>query len=501
LSQLGLTPSRLLARAAVTKTYCLANFNFLATKDMAPIVNTGDSCLNSHQISQRSSGQSILDKAWHFVEEALRKPSYQSDRCVGAEIELALVSSKGDYLPGSAIKLLKKLNDQSKWHPESGSGTIEYVTRPYKLIPNLLTKLARDVKADLGLLSDLASKQNYTVVGSGILPIMRDREIEQPKYGTDNQNDRIAYNKLDALLGIENSNTVIPYKNDLNTNFSITQGHECWRAINSLHVTFQAKNPNDALRIFNSLQALTPTMIGLSANTGHVNGKQLAYQESRPFIISGSGPVDYNHRNFCGLVLEHASNIKQAFEILMPKIASAICPTVNQFCEVNSSLRHNFEAIRESIFPSIQLRFHPNKDGVFLVEYRLMSVQPTAQNNIALIAFLSMLISSELNFGIESYDKETKLKDSLSAMQNGLEAEVLSPLVSDRGKKLKIADIATNLSIMLSNLDNKQFSSADFQLIRPLIKDVRRNLNASAKLTCALNKGLTISEMVLNNRY
>lgn len=385
--------------------------------------------------------QSLLTRTWSMVDAVLTlgSASHQNNpRMMGIEIEGALLREDGAYATGTAAPILSQLN-RKIWHDEAGSASVEFASPPIEIAPGALPRLLRTTQTQFEILSELAKTQGLLVVGTGIVPVLEPDQVLRPEMSSASKSEEaFALNwrtNEKERPHAEQAGPITPKRNSVKLEYEgsayeMTTDPAAWTTINALHVTFQTRHHEDALHLFNALRALTPLMLGVSCNTGLLNGHALKYQDYRPKIIAGSGPLDFNFDTCTGLIVDKAESLRHAFELAIPKAVTHSCPTISLKSGDEPSLRDAFESVRESIFPSIQLRFHPKDPLAILIEYRPLSVQLTVERNIAMSTLL--LLASDFlatrPWEARHIPREEFLRDVEGATKDGMRAEIYNPL-------------------------------------------------------------------------
>lgn len=400
--------------------------------------------------------QILLNRAWSFVDHVLTLGSNDettTPRMMGIEIEGALLRQDGTYAMGTAPQVLSHLN-RKLWHDEAGSGSVEFASAPIQVTAGALPRLLRHTQSQFDTISALAKKKGLLVVGTGIVPILeRDQALRPEMCSATDGKEALALHW--QAIEKERSNTdhhghTAPRRRSVTLEYEgsayeMTTDTAAWTTINSLHVTFQTRNHADALHLFNGLRALTPLMLGASCNTGLLNGHALKYQDYRPKIIAESGPLDFNFDTCTGIIADKAESLRHAFELVMPAIATDQCPTISLKSGEPATLRDAFESVRESIFPSIQIRFHPTDPRTILIEYRPLSVQLTVDRNIAMSAVLLLAADYMATHPeeVNQIGREDLLNDIDSATRDGMNAQIYNPLRGCGPTRGTVAEILT----------------------------------------------------------
>ena len=403
-----------------------------------------------------SERQNLLTRAWSMVDQVLTLGSdrhQNNPRMMGIEIEGALLHEDGAYATGTAAPILAQLN-RKFWHDEAGSASVEFASPPIEVTPGALPRLLRNTQTQFELLSELAKGHGLIVVGTGIVPVLEPHQVLRPEMSSLSKSEEAF--ALNWRAGEEErshtgqAGPITPKRNSVKLEYEgsayeMTTDPAAWTTINALHVTFQTRHHDDALHLFNALRALTPLMLGISCNTGLLNGHALKYQDYRPKIIAGSGPLTFNFDTCTGIVADKAESLRHAFELAIPQSVTHSCPTVSLKSGEEPSLRDAFESVRESIYPSIQIRFHPKNPLAILIEYRPLSVQLTVDRNIA-ISTLLLLAADFLATHPEKARHSTReefLMDVERATKDGMHAEIDNPLQGHGPKRGTVAEILT----------------------------------------------------------
>jgi gamma-glutamyl:cysteine ligase YbdK (ATP-grasp superfamily) len=409
-----------------------------------------------HRAMTAQERQELLDRAWTFVDQVLsfgQSERSARPRMMGIEIEGALLRKDGSYASGTAAPLLSRLN-RKLWHDEAGSASVEFASPPIQVTPGALPRLLRHTQSQFEALSELAKTQGLLVIGTGIVPVLAPNQVLRPEMSSASDGEEAIALHWQAIekerAKAQHDGHSAPRRRSVKLEYDgaayeMTTDTAAWTTINSLHVTFQTRHHEDALHLFNGLRALTPLMLGASCNTGLLNGHKLKYQDYRPKIIAGSGPLDYNFDTCTGLIVDKAESLRHAFELLMPNVITDPCPMISLKSGENPTLRDAFESVRESIFPSIQMRFHPKDPLTILIEYRPLSVQLTVDRNIAMSALL--LLTADYMAAhpheVRHISSEEFLKDIESATKDGMNAEIHNPLRGCGPARGTVAEILT----------------------------------------------------------
>lgn len=427
-----------------------ADSEFLLQGTLRPVI--GDRLLSEEE------SQQIVDNAWTFIDMALDRGSREHielPRMIGIEIEAALTHRDGSYAIGSAVPILEELNSDV-WHKEAGSGTVEFASHPYTVEPGVLTRLSADTLREFYRLARLANSEELLVVGTGLIPVLGADQANDPAMVVPSEDEKAiaelwAKNDRNAPAdSLKKRRSITLHHED--SAYDMTTNASAWITINALHVTFQSRNHDDAFHLFNGLRALTPLMMGISANTGSLNGKPLIFQDYRPIIIGGSASLEYNFRTCTGMVMSKARDLRHAFELTMPRTLSSECAMIPLKSGETQSLRDAFESVREIIFPSIQLRFHPKVPGVILVEYRPMSVQLSVEENLAVTTLLTLAADYAATHPELTHHlvRSEFSREIMEALTHGMHATITCPIGARRGSRGSVAELAEELVEVLS---------------------------------------------------
>ena len=325
-----------------------------------------------------------------------------------------------------------------------------------------MRRLSADTLREFSRLALLAKKEDLLVVGTGLIPVLGVDQANDPNMVVPSDDEKAIaelWAKNDRNAGpdsLKKRRSVLLHHE--NTSYDMTTNASAWITINALHVTFQSRNHDDALHLFNGLRALTPLMMGLSANTGSLNGKPLIFQDYRPIIIGGSGSLEYNFKTCTGMVVDKARDLRHAFELTMPKKLSSECTMIPLKSGETQSLRDAFESVREIIFPSIQLRFHPKVAGALLVEYRPLSVQLSVEENLAVTTFLTLAADYAARHPEVTHhlSRSEFSRETMEALTHGMHGTITCPIGPRRGERGGVAEFAAELIETLSAYGRKQ---------------------------------------------
>jgi gamma-glutamyl:cysteine ligase YbdK (ATP-grasp superfamily) len=363
---------------------------------------------------------------------------------VGIEIELSAVKEDGNYAAGAAKHILAGLTPEL-WREEAGSGSIEFASAPVALQSGAISSLFAQASAEIGAAASLAASKQLGLIGSGIAPVIGPNQVEEPGMSSETE-------QLLSALGNEEETTSTSLVRSVHLgfeeggSFQLTTKNAAWTVINALHVTFQTRDPIDALQLFNALRDLTPLMMAISSNTGALNGKKLDHQEYRPFIIAGSEIIDYNLESCSGIVIERAQSLRHAFELLVPREPSRACPKHWLSSGATPSIRDAFESVREATFPSVQMRLGRANPSTFLIEYRPMSAQLSVARNVALAGFLSLATEYLIAHPDSHISEPTELlEDTKSALKHGMNAPVHALVGPQKGVLVPAYAVALDL--------------------------------------------------------
>ena len=268
---------------------------------------------------------------------------------VGVEVEACLLDDKS--LPVNAHPLIKELSSKYKVESEYGKCQFEIITDPISM-HNL-----SDINSFFEVFLDyLSSSINKVYKNRNVIPVFLggnpSPNIFQRKFVTRKERYLDLYNKQKRFPEIELEGQKFKAR-DIAT------------AIQGFHLHLQGKNPIYTANMFNYILNLIPTAIMLGCNSKLFAGRVFSLYSPRIYLY------------------EHSEMQNSGFPAL-PKYLDKIEDYIDYITSRTHSSTNDYFGLEKDRHDDLRIRLNSE---FYRVETRIMSVQPTPKEMVAMIEF------------------------------------------------------------------------------------------------------------------
>ncbi len=372
----------------------------------------GEAISEQEPPSKREQYEIMNSRLSWFRDNAERYTQNNRVRLFGTEQEYLIVDNELNLKPGSGKELIESAS--SVWTSEMGSWQLEMVLGPYELDNKALSLLTAETTHHKKALTIMANDGDSHVLGIGLMPKLDLEEIANGKdiFSPNPRYALSAYYFKEKGAGKTTIHTKDHHK-------FILEDEKAMTLINSIHVNLQATNEKEAMKLFNYSQMLVPVFVALSANSGIINGKELAM---RGYQVKMFEEVDFDmERNVprAGLFPSYITSMEHYFSTAL-LFAPIYKPSPTEVCEDLGMI--SFKQAEGSYFPWVRLRTGETPNNHLRIEFRPIAMQPSSEESAALIQFymMNVLAMTQREDTLLPFDL---VKENLrSAMSKGMNA-------------------------------------------------------------------------------
>ena len=256
-------------------------------------------------------------------------------------------------------------------------------------------------------------------------------------------------------------------------------------ALASNQVTMGAESHEMAVARYNALVTLSAILKGVSANAGHMNGHPLEKKDVRSQLTTWNDTeLAYDQETSMGVIFEHIAKPIDAFNRVIPEVATEGCPTIDLTTGPVPNTRDALETIREITYSSIHLRVSRTDPRQLLIEFCPGSMMHTPE----LCAAYSMFVKISADYASHNpshfYHGAPREKDFQAACTDGMSAVMTDVFDKQEGLTWKtstcgelaetLMDKAVAYGRAMGNLND-----ADVEVLAPLRELMRNRQNSS----------------------
>ncbi len=370
------------------------------------------------------------------AKQVLARPGFGvGNRSVGAELELYIIDAEGMPMPINQ-QLLDDAAD-TRLTLELNRYNLEANLTPQRLDASPFKRMEEEMEAMLATLNGLAAQYQASVVPIGILPTLQprhfDRDMMTPCKRYEMLTNELRNRRNDKFHIRLKGEESLSMKTDLVT---------CEGANTSLQIHYRS-SPERFVKLYNTVQLITPLLIGIGCNSPFFLGRRLWHETRIPLFkqsIDGRdrqkralhmpARVHPGHGWLRNSALELFAEAVYLYEPLVP-----LCADENPHTML---LQNKLPALHElclhlgSIWPWNRVVYDPHEEGHVRIEMRSLPAGPSSIDMVANAAFFIGLaegLYKHIDELIIATPYKYVEKNLYSAARSGMQAKVLWPSI------------------------------------------------------------------------
>jgi len=375
-----------------------------------------------------------LDDSLTVLEQLLQQSGFgHGDSSIGAELEMVLVDDQCHAIP-VCDEILRRAGDD-RLTAEINRYNLEVNLTPVSLGSDSFGKIESEMLSVAGSLNQLAGEQGVRVIPVGILPTLRHEDLHACMITPDKR-----YQTLSRLLRKNRGEKFsIRLKGREKVAFQ-TDSVAPEGANTSLQIHYRA-HPDRFVDLFNSIQLVTPLVLGLGANSPFLLGRQI-WHETRIGLFKQSidgrnlrkrqlqlpARVHFGHGWLRKSALELFAETVSLYPPLLP-ICSDEDPMAT-FKEGKTPALSELELQMGTVWPWNRPVFDAGDQPHVRVELRSLPAGPSAIDmmaNAALAIGLAEGLLENIEGLVTSMPYDVLQRNLMVAARNGIECDLLWP--------------------------------------------------------------------------
>lgn len=337
----------------------------------------------------------------------------ESARRMGTEHEGTILYPDGSLTTDIAAKIIAEFNNPKKITEEFGSYQVEVITGPVVQDPSCIDNLYAMEKAQRAFIQEYALANDARFVPIGLVPTVNAADLEALGDEAITEVDRY------KILLLEGQRTKTSCTIDTLEDKITLPGALGISLINSTHIHLQARNAEDAVKLFNYSQMLAPIILALSANSQVFDKKPLPISSQQMKIFEQAIPKSSGLQR-CELYPGYVKTINDYFEyalshppILDPGDGNGM-PVEQKAFNLTVGLCHSWLKAR-------------TENNHFRVELRSVNVQPSTKEDMALVQLYILGVQAQIDYKKPLLPFEFVQENFERAARDGIDAKLYWP--------------------------------------------------------------------------